>query len=80
VWDLIAADDPATAARMDELFSDVAARLATFPKMGTEGRVPGTRELLAHRSYMLVYEIIDDVAWILSLVHTSRQWPPDRTN
>jgi plasmid stabilization system protein ParE len=64
---------------MDELFSDTATRLATFPKMGKPGRVPGTRELLAHRSYMLVYEIIDDVAWILSLVHTSRRWPPERT-
>jgi plasmid stabilization system protein ParE len=39
---------------VDELFSDAAARLATFPEMGKEGRVPGTRELLVHRSYMLV--------------------------
>ena len=79
VWDFIAADDPVAAARMDELFSDAAARLGTFPKMGKEGRVPGTRELRVHRSYMLVYEMIDDVAWILSSVHTSRQWPPERT-
>lgn len=78
VWDFIAAENPVAAARMDELFSDAAAQLATFPKIGKEGRVPGTRELLAHRSYMLVYEILDDVAWILSLVHTSRQWPPER--
>ena len=44
VWDFIAADDPVAAARMDEPFSDAAARLATFPKMGKEGRVPGTRD------------------------------------
>ena len=79
VWDFIAADDPVAAARMDELFSDAATRLATFPKMGKEGRVPGTREVPVHRSYMLVNEIIDDVAWILTLVHTSRRWPPERT-
>jgi plasmid stabilization system protein ParE len=62
---------------MDELFSDAAARLARFPKIGEEGRVPGTRELSVHRNYMLVYELIDDVAWVLSCVHTSRQWPPN---
>ena len=55
---------------MDELFSDAAAQLARFPKIGKEGRVPRTRELPMHRNYMLVYELIDDVAWILSCVHT----------
>jgi len=37
VWDFIVAEDPVAAARMDELFSDAAARLATFPKVGKEG-------------------------------------------
>jgi plasmid stabilization system protein ParE len=34
VWDFIAAENPVAAARMDELFSDAAAQLATFPKIG----------------------------------------------
>jgi hypothetical protein len=28
--------------------------------------------------YRLVYEINDETAWILALVHTARQWPPVR--
>ena len=45
VWDYIAADNPHATARMDEFFSDAAARLAEHPKLGTPGKIPGTREL-----------------------------------
>lgn len=34
VWDYITADSPSAAARMDELFSDAAARLAQHPMLG----------------------------------------------
>ena len=57
IWDYIAADNPSAAVRMDELFSDAAARLATHPKMGGTGKISGTRELIPHESYRLVYEI-----------------------
>jgi len=42
VWDYIAADNPRAAARMDELFSDAAARLADHPKLGRYGKIEGT--------------------------------------
>lgn len=60
VWDCIAADNPRAAARMDGLFSDAATRLAEYPNVGRLGRVPGTRELIPHESYHLVYEIEQD--------------------
>ena len=78
VWDYIAVDSPRAAARMDELFSDAAAKLAEHPMLGGLGKVPGTRELLAHESYRLVYEIDNETVWILTLIHTARQWPPVR--
>lgn len=78
VWDYIAVDNPRAAARMDQLFSDAAARLATQPKLGRAGRVPGTRELIPHKSYRLVYEIEGETLWVLTLVHTARLWPPVR--
>jgi plasmid stabilization system protein ParE len=56
---------------MDELFGQAAARLARFPHLGRLGRVPETRELVAHERYILVYEIDDDTVWILTLLHTS---------
>ncbi|QDQ85015.1 type II toxin-antitoxin system RelE/ParE family toxin [Paraburkholderia megapolitana] len=76
VWEYIAADNPAAAAWMDELFSDAAAQLECFPELGRRGRIDGTRELIPHESYLLVYEIEGDTVWMLALVHTSRQWPP----
>ena len=79
VWDFIAADNPRAAARMDELFSDAAARLAEHSKLGTPGKIPGTRELIPHDSYRLVYEIErETTVWVLALVHTAMQWPPVR--
>ena len=57
VWDYIAADNPRAAARMDEIFSDAAARLIQHPMLGKPGKIPGTRELIPHESYRLVYQI-----------------------
>jgi toxin ParE1/3/4 len=77
VWDYIAADNPHAAAEMDALFSNAVARLAEHPKLGMPGKIPGTRELIPHNSYRLVYEIEQETTvWILALVHTARLWPP----
>ena len=75
IWDYIAADNPRAAARIDELFSQAAARLAEHPKLGRPGKIVGTRELIPHESYRLVYEIGQETVWLLALVHTARQWP-----
>ena len=75
VWDYITANNPQAAARMDALFSDAVASLAEHSKRGLSGKIPGTRELIPHKSYRLVYEISDETVWILALVHTARQWP-----
>lgn len=76
VWDYIVADNPPAAVRMDELFSDAAARLAAHPKLGKAGKISGTRELRPHESYRLVYEIKGEIVWVLALVHTAKLWPP----
>lgn len=76
IFDYIAADSPRAAVKMDEVFSKSAARLADHPKIGRTGRIPGTREVIPHKSYCLVYEIEQETVWVLALVHTARQWPP----
>jgi len=70
----IADDNPIAAVRMDQLFSDAAVTLAQF--RGRSGTIVGTRELIPHESYRLVYELEGETVWVLALVHTSRQWPP----
>jgi addiction module RelE/StbE family toxin len=78
IFDYIAADNPHAAARMDELFSKASAMLEEHPKLGRTGQISGTRELLPHKSYRLVYEISGETVWVLTLIHTARQWPPRR--
>lgn len=56
IWQYIAVDNPRAAIKMDELFSEAAARLADLPKLGRSGQIPGTRELIPHENYRLVYE------------------------
>lgn len=79
IVDFIANDNPLAAIRMDELFSAAVGRLAEHPLLGRSGQIPGTRELIPHESYRLVYEVRADTVWILTLVHTSRLWPPTRS-
>lgn len=79
IVDFIAHDNPLAAIRMDEIFSAAVGRLAEHPLLGRSGQIPGTRELIPHESYRLVYEVQADTVWILALVHTARLWPPARS-
>ncbi len=77
IWDYLAARDPAAAVRIDEAFDKAAvARLTDFPSSGHAGKTAGTREVHPHRNYRLVYAIIGETVWILTIVHAARQWPP----
>ncbi len=73
----IAEDTIATALALDTHITDCAEQLLQFPKQGKPGRVAGTRELIVHEHCILVYEIAGDALQILSVLHTSRQWPPE---
>lgn len=79
IVDFIAQDNAIAAIRMDELFGAAVGRLAEHPLIGQPGQIPGTRELIPHESYRLVYEVQADTVWVLALVHTARLWPPTRS-
>ena len=75
IYEFIAADNLRAARKMDLIFTEKAEDLTRFPELGRPGRISGTRELLAHRHYFLIYRIRGDAVQILRLLHTSRQWP-----
>jgi addiction module RelE/StbE family toxin len=77
IREYIAQSNPAAALALDELFKSKAAKLLNLPQMGRPGRAAGTRELVAHRHYILVYDLAGDLVRILRVMHTARQWPPD---
>ncbi|HAE47283.1 MAG: type II toxin-antitoxin system mRNA interferase toxin, RelE/StbE family [Tistrella sp.] len=72
----IAADDLAAALVLDELFRAKALQLVLYPSLGRPGRVHGTRELMVHRNYILVYQLSVDSVRILHVLHAARRWPP----
>jgi addiction module RelE/StbE family toxin len=76
IFDYIAPENLDAALALDELFERKAALLGAHPEAGRVGRVRGTRELVAHRHYVLVYDTDPDRVRILRVLHTSRQWPP----
>ena len=76
IWDYIAEENPLAAARMDQRFADTVAMLSQHPEIGRPGLIIGTREMIPHESYRIVYEMSGDSIWILAVVHTARLWPP----
>jgi addiction module RelE/StbE family toxin len=75
----IAQDNPQAALEMDDLLTAAADSLAVFPTRAIIGRVSGTKELIVHRNYILVYGIDEDAdtVYIKAVLHTARQWPPE---
>lgn len=78
IYDYIEADNPAAAQAQDELFAEKAGRLVDHPCLGRPGCVAGTRELVAHRNYILVYDLAGDLVRELRVLHAARQWPPQK--
>jgi toxin ParE1/3/4 len=76
IFEFIAQFDPAAADRTDRRFEAAARRLADHPFSARLGEIPGTRELIPHPSYRIVYQVDADSVQILNVIHTARQWPP----
>jgi toxin ParE1/3/4 len=49
---------------------------AHFPEGYKEGPIPGTREIVAHPNYKVVYVIESEYIEVIAVVHTRLQWPP----
>ncbi len=71
----ISRDNPAAADRLLDAIQKKAARLLEFPELAPRGGRRGTRELIVHPSYRLVYRVDADTIFILRVLHTARRWP-----
>ncbi len=76
IIDYIAKDNPAAAIEQgDEIESQVAG-LTANRLMGRNGRVKGTRELVAVRTpYIIAYRLKKNDILILRVLHGARSWP-----
>ena len=76
IREYIERDNSEAALALDELISEKAARLVDFPALGRRGRVAGTRELVVHRNYLLIYQVAGDTVRVLRVLHAAQQWLP----
>ena len=74
IIDYIAERNPVAAYELEDHILKSAESLAEQPYKGRGGRVAGTRELLVHPNYWLVYEI-SDLIKITNVVHTRKLYP-----
>jgi len=71
VLSYLAAQNPLAAARLVDEILSASDSLATLAHRGKPGRVPGTREMLTDRPYVLVYRVDEAGVRLLRLWHAA---------
>ncbi len=72
----VAKDNPAAAQQLvEQIASSAEATLSGHPLAGRAGRIEGTREWVAHKRYIVVYRVDNGQVRVITVRHTSPQWP-----
>ena len=75
IVDYISDNNPDAAhALMNEIQHKVA-KLPAYPKRGRPGRVEGTRELVVHPNYIVIYAENTAMVTVLRVLHAAQMWP-----
>lgn len=76
IQDYIARDKPQAAFEVAKKIRHATKQLSDHPKLGREGRVLGTYELVIFGlPYIVAYRVKGQEVHILSVYHSSRKWP-----
>lgn len=71
----IAQDNPDAAEKLAQDIEAKTVNLMENPKLSRIGRLHGTRELVVHPNYFLVYRVLDEVVEILRVKHSAQRFP-----
>jgi len=78
-FDYIAKDNPQSAKMVIERIEKGIDTLCAHPSLGRPGRVDRTREyVIVHTPFIVVYRPYKLALWVLSVLHTSKKYPPIR--
>ena len=75
IIDYIASDNPTAADAFLDRIIERSNALPHHPHAFRQGRLPGTREMVVHPNYILVYSTDEGAITILRLLHSARNWP-----
>lgn len=73
----ISLDSQAAAQRLKERIERSVTPASEHPYMFRPGRVPGTREIVAHPNYIVVYRVAAEHIEVTAVVHARQEYPPD---
>lgn len=71
----IAWENPGAARRLKRLLQESIEPVAEHPYLYRPGRVPGTRELVAHPNYVLVYRVTLERIEVVNVLHARQEYP-----
>jgi toxin ParE1/3/4 len=71
----VAERNPFAAMQLAQTIEESTWPLPEHPYLFRQGRVPGTREIVAHRNYVLVYRVELACIEVLRVLHARQQYP-----
>ena len=74
IIDYISDDNPNAAQALNDIIEGKTSELPNRPQMYRAGRVPGTREMVVHPNYIVVYSENPNSIEILRVLHAAQQW------
>ncbi|WP_306805932.1 type II toxin-antitoxin system RelE/ParE family toxin [Caballeronia sp. BR00000012568055] len=75
--DYIAEHNPRAAMSMFETIENAVMPVSITPFLFRSGREPGTREIVAHPNYIVVYRVMDEWIEIVNVLHARQRYPFD---
>jgi len=75
ILDFIAEDSHVSAERFAADIRAKVEKLQVHPELFRVGRKRGTREMVVHPNYILIYRVLTAKVVILRVKHTAQQWP-----
>lgn len=64
----------AAAVSLSKSIEESTTSLSVHPHLYRKSRSPGTREIVVHPNYVVIYEVTDRIE-ILSVLHTRQEYP-----
>ncbi|MDR9875936.1 type II toxin-antitoxin system RelE/ParE family toxin [Pseudomonas allii] len=76
IIDYIEQYNPASTASLHRSIVVATEHLSSMPYGFKQGRLAGTREMVVHPNYLVVYRVMDQVE-VLTVLHTRQEYPSD---
>jgi len=73
----ISAENPTAAKKIKNLIQESILPVAEHPYLYRSGRVSGTREIVVHPNYVLIYRVTAVSVEVVNILHARQEYPKD---